>query len=414
MNKKRAARRRQQWFAIGIAVFLIGTFLITLLAPGGNTHLFSTDTPDFTENQDQVDTNTSIEPAMQGIAGTEPFIHPTGLYQIFQPNPNTSNWALDRQTTNVLNTRASTIFRGNCSVIYNYVDFGINYDTLADVSENVLTSTYDAAEWALYEYEEMDRTIGDTFIVTNYDLERKEDASGVENNCPKDYRGRQISWLDNGLLYAVRLVVRDEDRSALDNLQDIILPTFVIYPNVTSLFINNPGTLNVWRSHPDPNSPIEQRWLDEGSFIVLPPDWRTDSSSAAFQAYDGFGTMDGYRVTVRSYPEITLETLEDIQEWLSSQRLRIEFINDEIAENQQFGTGYLISYTFENADGDIFSAVASVLNDENGTLHVAELTVNQRGIDLLVETENDDAIARAQNIIRSFTITAPDDYVYLP
>lgn len=410
MNKKRA-RRRQQWFAIGVAVLIIGSVVLALIAPGGN--LSTGDDSDTASNDTNDLQQSAIQPAMRGIGGADPYIHPSGLYQVFQPNPDT-NWGLDTQSANITGTRATTIYRGNCSVIYTYVDYGISFDTLEAVSENVLTDIYNAAEWALYEYDETSRTIDDTFIIANYDLVRKETVDTQDDGCPEDYKGRQVSWLDNGLLYAVRLVVRESDRAALDGLQDLIIPTFVTYPNNVDIVTNSTLRSPIWRTHPDPNSPIEQTWTSEGSFIVLPPDWRTDSFEVAFQAYDGFGIMDGYRLTVRSYPDTSLETLDDAEEWLGSLRLGIEFSdNNEPAENQRFGTGYLVSYTFQNADGDEFSAVASVLNDENGNLHVAELVTNQDDIDFLDEPEND-AIATAQAIIRSFTITAPDDFVYTP
>lgn len=410
MNKQRA-KRRQQWFAVGIAVLIISTVVIAMIAPGGNTSLFATDTPDLLNNP-AVTQPVPIEPAMQGIAGGDPYLHPTGLYQVFRPNPNT-NWGIDTQAAKVAGTRAITIYRGNCSVIYAYVDYGINFETLEDVNENVFTSTYDAAEWALYEYTETNRSVGNTFIIVDYDLVRRETEDTQNDTCPDNYKGRQISWLDDGLLYAVRLVVRENDRAALDGLQDIILPTFATYPNIAELVVDTTVREQTGHIHPDPNSPIEQRWTSENSFIILPTDWRTDSNEVAFQAYDGFGTMDGYRVTVRSYADTPLETLEDIQTWLSSLRLGVEFGSNQLIDNQRFGTGYLVSYTFENADGDVFSAVASIINDKDGTLHVAELTANQGDLDLLAEPEND-VISTAQNIIRSFTITPLEDYIYVP
>ena len=410
MNKK-SAKRRQQWFAIGIAALLIGTFVISLVSAGGGHSLFPTDTPDFLDNPDLPQT-ASIEPAMQGIAGGNPYLHPTGLYQIFQPNPNT-NWGLDPQAAKVADTRAITIYRGNCSVIYTYVDYGINFDTLEAVNENVFTSTYDAAEWALYEYDETDRTVDDSYIVVDYDLVRRETEDTQNDTCPENYKGRQISWLDDGLLYAVRLVVREDDRTALDGLQEIILPTFATYPNITELIVDSTVREQTGRIHPDPNSPIEQRWTNENSFIILPPDWRTDSNEVAFQAYDGFGTMDGYRVTLRSFTDTPIETLEDVEIWISSLRLGVEFNSNQVVDNQRFATGYIVSYKFENADGDVFSAVASVLNDTDGTLHIAELTANQSGLDLLAEPENA-TVSSAQDIIRSFTITPSDGYVYAP
>lgn len=326
-------------------------------------------------------------PASYQVEGQVPYISNTGFFQVFQPAG--TSWLRYQDNYVPSQNRVNVIFRGDCAVIHDFIQVGINYDSLDTVNTELFTDTYFASEWAQYAAWEISKTANDgQYLILDFELKGRLDAP----SCPEDYAGRQISWLgENGLLYNVRLVVRKSDQASLTTLQELSIPNFVAYPH--NLDVIDRG----WQARYTP----AQR-----AMIVLANTWQSETSAGRFASYRGTDKFQGYRVALQEFENTPLATLEDAQAWLQGYRGSAVLLGDE-SVSQPYANGYILSYSYHNSDGDPFSAVISLLNDEDGKLYSAEIVTPLKDTDLLGD-EADENIFELQAIIRSFTILSPD------
>lgn len=392
MKRRKRRMRTSQVVATVVGLFIAITFVITLVVNPGSS------SSDPVSNSPQ-DLPTPVTPPPpppeEGLEPGTVHIHSTGLYQVFEPTA--SGWLLYQDNYITSQGRANLIFRGRCAVIHNFVEVGMNYPSPQTLIDEVFTQEYLDAEWTAYRDLEMtQQEIVEPYVVMDFVMK----GTPQEGNCPDDYLGRQISWMDDNLLHNVRLVVGADDPESLDQLEDLILPSFVTYPQNTQALSEN------WRAR----SNITNQYL-----IQIPPYWQPDNAAGQIDRFRGTGDMEGYTVNMLTFADTPLVSLQEAERWLQTFRADTSILSHEAVTEQKFGDGYRISYIFSNADGDPFSAVISLLNDAANQLYVAELSVPGSGIDFLMEPpEEDTVIAKAKMIIESFTVLAPSDYVYNP
>ncbi|NDJ86252.1 MAG: hypothetical protein GYB66_10230 [Chloroflexi bacterium] len=398
-------RRRSQLIATGIALFISITFIVTLVAPNA---IGSNDTIQNNVDSSNIDTLDPFDvtpiPAAENISGDPPHIHSRGLYHIFRPAA--PNWFIEQDRYVQPENEAETIFRGDCAVIHILLEPGVNYDSPESLSQDFLTDAYFDQEWSLYESWERteERTEGNLaineFTLTTSERPGESNAPQSAPHCPNEYHARQISWVDSSFLYTLRLVVTTDDTESLDQLQDLIIPSWVVYPRMTDFL--------------DDASLRARGSVDAGYLVMLPTTWFAERTSGPLDTYVGSPPLEDFQITMESRSESSIVTLEDATAWLNDFRQTgVEIMNSETVE-QQFADGFLISYTFETIDGDPFSAVIALLTSGEGELHIAELYGPVSDIDLLQDIPEDDIARDAQTIIRSFTVLAPDSYIYTP
>lgn len=381
--RKQQRMRRNQIIATVIGVIIIAVFIIGLVAPdlGTSTTTLETAVP----NTAAPLPTPTLMPASMNVEGQAPYVSLTGLYEVFQPAG--TSWIRFQDNYAPPQNRVNVIFRGTCAVIHNFVELGVNFDSPEALSNEKFTEEYFQSEWAQYPSQRLtSKTVEDPYVIMNFDLEGRPEAP----NCPSEYAGRQISWVQDGLLYNVRLVVPQNDQASLSVLQDLIVPSFVVYKN--NMDIVDLG----WQA----------RYVPGGrTMIVLPPGWQSESPAGQRQVYRD--PVENYRATIQQFQNAPLVSAEEAQAWLEDYRANITVLGQE-AVSQTFANGYIFSYTFENADGDPFSAVISLLNTDNGTLYVADLIAPVSEINFLVTPEApDEPTPNVLAMIRSFTVLAP-------
>ncbi len=400
MKRKKRRMRTNQMVATAIALFITVTFVIALVVnPSSNNSndQFNTLPPQATF------TPAPPPPAAEGLQEANTIkVHATGLFQALEPTGSgwqnyQDNFANDQYPNNDVpnESRANLIYRGRCAVIHYFVEPGRNYPSPQALIDEVFTPQYIEDEWQAYRPIDMiQQEIDDYYVVMDFEM----GGTPEQGNCPDDYRGRQISWMDGSLLFNVRLIVADYDSDSLDRLQELILPNFVSYPQNALTLTDN------WRARSN---------VADGYMIQTPPYWMPDNT-AAVDRHLGTNDMEGYTLNILTYADTPLTSIQEAEKWLQDFRPDISLLSHEEVSNQQFAQGYRISYTYRNADGDPFSAVVSLLNDAEDKLYVAELSVPGSGIDFLLDDSEDEIITKAKTIINSFTVMAPADYTYRP
>ncbi len=380
-----------QIVATVLGLFITATFVITLVIPNvSSSSNTNTEDLDFLtpESQSSDTDNNDPLPVADGIEGNPPHLHNSGLFQSFAP---LGNWWIHFQDSYLTEeNRASTIFRGQCAVLHTIVELGMNYDTPQALADELFTETYFDTEWDQYPaWEITGQRFEDEYAIYDFKLE----GDRTSPSCPVDYLGRQISWIEDSYLLTVRIVVPDDDGASLNKINELALAPIVVYPHMIPL--------------------LEQNWLarvsaDDLAMMVLPPAWETTEQSGLAQTFTGTEDMTGYRATMLTYAATPLESMEDAEAWLARLRPTAEFFDtNETVDDQEFSSGYRLSYTYADIDGNTFSAVAALLNDSAGNLYVAELITPGRDINFLAEEPADETIANAQLMIRSFTVLAP-------
>ena len=394
MNRKRGLRR-SQLIATGIAALLSLTFLITLVAPsaGSSTHTV-------TSAPIESDTDNTFQPtsASLNIENSVTYVHPTGLFQSYRPS--TSTWQIlqDSNTTAAATNNGEVVdvrFRGNqsCAVVHLLAEINTDYDSI-DMLNNSMPNSFFNDAWSQYgSWETVSRTLENDIIQAEFKLYQPPDFSSY---CPDTYRARSVSWITDGVVHHVRMVVREDDNTALNRLQELFVPTFISYPHNIATIDNN------WQVRTD---------LSQNAFFVAPPTWQrnalSDNERLIFEGTIGASDF-----------QATLETVENTQ--LGSEEEARDFLTARIPSNaevlssatiqQPYGNGYRFSYTFVNTEGVSSSAIMTLLNDDTeGNLYLSEVRGQGLDIDLLaVDVETGDYVeVSALELAESLTIMLP-------
>lgn len=395
-NKKRRRVRTQYLITAVLGIVMTVIFIFVAIFPNTNE-----DETTLVPTLDAANTIPTLQPtsivAPTPDSGTpqitllEHRIHSTGLFQFLQPG---DDWRLERDDYNTDYRRGSLIYvsPSRLAVVHAFVEIGTNYPTLQMLSDNLYTDVHFDSEWAQYGGWEMtNREVSDRFVTLEFALQD-------ERNARLSYISRQISWLEADWLYTIRIVVPNNNPVLLNHLFDLAMPTMIGYRNIAVF------PLLGWKQFSD----IPQRLM-----IKLQEVWTlVGGSSGRPMTYAGATLTQGYEVTMQRFTGQPLDSLEAAQAWITNFRPGAAIIEGQVTQ-QTFASGYWFSYSYTNPDGEAISAAASLLNDDEGNLYIAELRSPESGVNFLGADLQEQQLI-GQQTIQSFTVLAPVGYVATP
>lgn len=379
--RKRNQRRTTLLGAI-IGSMIIFTFVLTLIAPDlGSRSSPSTDLDPLATPRPTELVVPTPDPDPQ-LTGRPPYIHSSGLFQTFLPAGR--DWIVDEGESVQASAMARVVISSpqRLVVIHNYIQPGVEYESLDSLSANYLTAQHFAGAWQDYDsWEETARTVGDEGVVVDF-------ALASEGH---DYLGRTTSRLWQDWLFVARIVVPANNPALLDLLQTLVLPAFQGFPALLAL----PSD---WRAYVDQTA---------GFVLRHPPGWMVAAGSPGGPAtllLGGTGTNE--RVRLWTKPQTTIASAEAAETWVRA-AATVDAVLSVATVQREEGKGYLVAYRTLDAAGDAHSALTALLNDEAGTLFVADLRIGPPDVNLLDAPSVPDAYAGARRSIAEGFIVLP-------
>ncbi len=380
LSNKRA-RRNTTLFGALLGLIIIFTFVISLFAnPGTSTTVVPTSALSTPRPTSIVVPTPDSSPNLDGAL---PYVHSSGLFQTFRPAG--SGWSIDDNPFDESGDRLDAIIQSTqrLVVIHNYVLPGTEYDSIESLSENFLNDAYYAAEWTNYEsWEETGREVtGDTVIV-DFTLSA-QDVS---------YLARDISRLDGDTLYVARVVVPANNPPLLDLITEDVRAAFFGYDQLQAV-------PRAWPAY------VDQQL---GFVLKYPVGWQAVAGApgrpATFRT--GSGQPDA-TVRLEAHAAQPLASADEAEAWLVAQDNTITVLGSTPLEHPT-GTGYEVAYESRDAAGDRHSGLAVLLNDAAGTLFVANLQLDEGGVNLLDPAGLTDAQLEARSaVVDGFMVLPP-------
>jgi hypothetical protein len=184
------------------------------------------------------------------------------------------------------------------------------------------------------------------------------------------YLARQLSRFDQGWLMILRLVVPGNNPALLDQLQQVVMPGYRLWPQSLTTPLS-------WNAVAD---------YAAGYLIRYPPDWRVLNGSPN-REYTVTGALGAATITLttRAEPGKTVKTEDDVRAWIKATwpNATVQTVKPETHGD---ASGFVVSYLSAAADGSQHSAVVTLLNGVNGTLYIANELSSARDQNLLDET----------------------------
>ncbi len=206
-------------------------------------------------------------------------------------------------------------------------------------------------------YKELDRkTDGDKFII-DFDLY-------LNGNT---YLARQISHFDHGWLLVSRLVAPDNNAQLLDQLQTVTWNTFTLYPNETTTPIT-------WSAVAD---------TAMGYVLKYPASWN-QSSGAPGLPYLITGTLNTVTVTLTTgaVSGKAVKSEAEVRAWVAALNPK-NTVQTVAPTTSGDASGFNVSFSDPDPDGNPRSAISLLINGVNGTLYTATYITTLRNLDLL-------------------------------
>ncbi len=380
-SKKRSQRRATMLGAL-IGGMIIFTFVITLIAPdlgvrsdlNGDLDPFATPIP------------TALviptpDPDPQ-LVGRPPHMHSSGLFQTFLPAGR--DWIVDEGEASPGGGTARVVISSpqRLVVIHNYIQPGVEYESLDALSANYLTAQHFAGAWQDYDgWQETGRAVGEDGVVVDFALTSEG----------HDYLGRATSRLWEDWLFAVRIVVPANNPTLLDLLQTLVIPTFQGFPALLALPTD-------WTTYLDQTA---------GFALRHPPGWTVAAGSPGRPATLLLeGARSNERVRLWTEPDTIIASTDAAEAWVRA-AAKVDAVLSVATVQREAGTGYLVAYRTLDAAGDARSALAALLNDEAGTLFVADLQIDSPDANLLDAQSVPEAYTGAQRSVAEGFIVLP-------
>lgn len=384
MNKsKRRGQRRATVLGASIGLIIIVTFVLTLVAPDlGSRSASSNIDPLATPRPTELIIPTP-DPNPQ-LEGRPVYIHSSGLFQTFMPAG--SDWYVDEGESVGASAAARVVISSpqRLAVIHNYIQPGVQYESLAALSERFLTVQHFAGAWQDYEaWRETSRQVSDDRVVVDFALVSQG----------HDYLGRSTARLFDDWLFVTRLVVPANNSALLDLLQALVVPTFSGFKTLLALPAAWPAA-------------IDQQ---AGWILKHPPEWTQVAGSPGRPMTFLLGTGNNdERVRVWTEAQTPLESAEAAQAWAkASELLGAEEVLGAEAIQREAGTGYLVAYRTRDLAGDLHSGLVALLNDDAQTLFVADLQIDPPDAALLSSETVPATYASARQAVAEGFIVLP-------
>lgn len=380
MASRKQNRRRATIIGSVIGVIIIFSFVITLIAPDLGTSSTTSDAVFNTPEPTAIIIPTP-DPDPQ-LGGAAPFIHNSGVFSAFRPAG--GDWTVTESGPDANTGIVRVVMQSpaRLAVIHNYIQPGVEYETLDSLSANLLTANHFASAWSDYDtWVETNRAVTDDAVIVDFDLESESVA----------YAGRSLDWVQDSRLFATRLVVPANNAALLDLLQPYVLAQFTMLPGIAALPVE-------WPAY------IEQ---STGYVLKYPAGWQQVAGGPG-RPVTFSTTSDQGELVIRTWaaPDRRLESREQVAVWLASVESTAEALTIAPVE-QRGGTGYEVAYTFIDTAGDARSGLVLLVNDADDTLFAVNLQTTLLDRDLLTV---DDVPASVRDAIRALR----EGFVILP
>jgi len=359
-SKKRNQRRATMIGAL-IGVMVIAGFLITLIAPDLGQRSTAGNPPAATPFGTLPPATQIVVPTPDPnpqLAGALPYIHSSGLFQTFRPAG--SDWLVSESDLQGADSIASVVFRSaaRLALFHNYIQPGVEYESLEALSAGFLTAEHYQTAWNAYDgWQETGRQITPDGVVTDFALQ----ASG------SDYLGRSVTRLDRSWLYVTRIVVPANNAPLLDMLDRYLRAYFVGYPAMQALPVAWPAF-------------VDQQL---GYALKHPADWSLLAGGNGRPATLSAATASGqHTVRLHSVLDGTVTNEQAARDWLAQEVPGATLLGLEPLTITLEG-GYLLAYTFTDAQGNPQSGLAVLLNNDEGRLLVANARIDSPDANLL-------------------------------
>lgn len=361
-------RRRQRTYAI-FAIFMVVLMAMTAILPAL--------APNTTVQQNIEPTATIIPtfpapPAdLSTITFDQTYLHPSALYIMNYPE----GWEPEYQAA----TRQVAFKNASAqSDIEMYVDAAQPAPaTLQEVSARYDQSTLGAG-WRTYNnWEETNREIdaANNAVVIDFELERRGQT----------FLARQYAELRDGRIYVTRVITPSNARGLLLDLLE--KAKTAVQP--VDVFADSPVEWNAYYS-------------DVENFVVRYP--------SSWNLRDG---APGQPVTIDQSNQAVLR-VESVDGSVADEDAAREFVLARqpgaeiktVQTTERNGTsGFEVSYTFRNLEGEPQSVLTVILPDGENTLRVATVRVANQDVDLLNNDSQVFVVSDAARIASSFNLT---------
>ncbi|MEP6984204.1 MAG: hypothetical protein ABI970_01300 [Chloroflexota bacterium] len=296
-----------------------------------------------------------------GIKFDTDYLHPSGLFSVADP----TGWIPGQQTTKPDGVEITMNNGALLSVIQTSVQVESAPVPNLDAIDSLYTSSALNSSWSNYarytdtglNYREQSRTREDNKVVIDFEL---------KNNNGQVFVARQVAWADTDWIYSIRVVTPDNQINLLKFLMDNLVTSFK--PN--RIFAGTPAD---WGSYFDPSNNL---------IIRFPSTWRiTDSAPGRPTSIDG--STGSLRIQSQSVSAPLDEAAA--RNWVSA---NVPGATVTSAKETKRGdlSGFMVAYTYTDADGNQNSGLALLLNGASNTLYSANLRIFEANVDLNVDT----------------------------
>lgn len=177
---------------------------------------------------------------------------------------------------------------------------------------------------------------------------------------------RQESWIENGDIYSVRVVMAENAARELKFILQGVSNGIERLP----IYAGAPFGWNAYYDNLDKH------------ILRYPAEWEVTDSAPGLPAT----IVDGDVTLVAATFDVLISSEEDAVEWIEERRAGVEARSVEAVEVEG-APGYKVSYRFTTLDGDIDSGLLIMLNGSDNRLHVADLKLSNVEEDLLTVPE---------------------------
>lgn len=335
------------------ASIILGVFMAIVLIAGVIIPLFTNNLTTTTTTQTSTDTPAPTFPPpvsdFSTISFDQYYLHPTGLFILPQP----TGYEVSQPNTSQTIAQVNLVNSSALSVIDAYVE-----DPGGPITAEELNARFDQAtlaqSWARFStWNELSRRMDGESLIIDFDVALQGQT----------YVARQKVWTDGDWIYVVRVLAPDNATNflvyILDNLASRLQPF--------KQFIGTPFS---WQSYYDHTL---------NHIIRYPSGWTvTDSAPGRPASITG---TSGELLRVEARANTTIADEAAAREWVESQRSGATVLSVAPVTRDD-ASGFSVAYTFATVDGAPQSALAVLLNDSDGTLHVANLRFSADNVDL--------------------------------
>lgn len=363
MSDRTMQRRFTFIFGIVLAVAMGASLILPLLTQNINT---APTTPPTAVPEPTV----PAPPDPANINYDQTYLHPSGLFTA----PIPSGWT---PSSNINTTAEAQVTMRNTdqqSVVEMRLIEPPEGVTSADNLSALFDDAWLRASWREYSsWEEDAREVRDDRLILDFTLRR-----GAQ-----EYIARQVAYTDGEWVYTVRVVTPPNASAALVTILDELASRF----DAVDVFGQTPVE---WSSY----------WDSETQHIIrYPGTWALTDAAPGLPA-----SIEGSGVTLRVETQSGNVADEAAAEaWVNAWRADADIVSVEATEQGGL-QGFRVAYSLPSFDGPDQSGAAVLLNGADDTLHVANLRLDEAGVDLNAAPEDDLLAQEAATVLNTFYV----------